>query len=91
MIHHNNYNLQSSLGSQTIFLSLIGLWSASQLMSVLGFLPEPLLGILHYSKNILGVMTVIWALFVILLHILQQKVLVFDKQLYVLALLFPFI
>jgi O-antigen ligase len=90
MIPDNTPDLQSSLGSQTIFLSLIGLWSASQLMSVLGFLPEPLLSILHYSKNILGVITVIWALFVILLYILQQKVLVFDKQLYVLALLFPF-
>jgi O-antigen ligase len=90
MIPHNTPNLQSSLGSQTIFLSLIGLWSASQLMSVLGFLPEPLLGILHYLKNILGVMTVIWALFVILLHTLQQNVLIFDKQLYLLSLLFPF-
>jgi hypothetical protein len=59
-------------------------------MSVLGFIPEALLGILHHSKNILGAMVVIWGLFVILLQIMQHRVIVFDRYIFFIALLFPF-
>lgn len=90
MISHKNFYLQFSPSSQTIFISLVGLWSASQLMSVLGFIPEALLGILHHSKNILGATVVVWGLFIILLQIMQHRAIVFDKYLFLFALLFPF-
>jgi len=90
MIYHNNSGLQFSLGSQTIFLSLIGLWSASQLISVLGFMPEALLDKLHQFKNILGIMVVVWGLIVLLLQKLPHRVIVFDRYLFFFALLFPF-
>ena len=82
--------VESSNGSQIIFLFLLGLWSASQLLSVLGFLPAMVIAILHPFKNILGVITVSWALLVILLQSSQRKVINIDKSIFILALLFPF-
>lgn len=80
----------SSKGSEVVFLFLIGLWSASQLVSVLGFLPAIALVILHHSKNILGVIVVAWSLFVIPLQFSQRNVNQFDKNIFIVALLFPF-
>jgi O-antigen ligase len=80
----------SSKGSDVVFLFLLGLWSASQLVSVLGFLPGIALVILHHSKNILGVIVVAWSLFVILLQLSQRNVIQFDKSIFFVAVLFPF-
>lgn len=90
MISHNCSYSQFSLGSRTIFLSLLGLWSASQLVSVMGFIPESLWSILYKSKNILGAIVVVWSLFLILLQILQRRIIVIDRYLLLFALLFPF-
>ena len=80
----------SSQGSEVVFLFLLGLWSASQLMSVLGFLPGIALVILHHSKNILGVIVVTWSLLVVLLQLSQRSLVKFDKSIFIFALLFPF-
>ena len=80
----------SSKGSQVVFLFLLGLWSASQLISVLGFLPGMALVILHHSKNILGAIVVAWSLLVVLLQLSQRNVIQFDKSIFIFALLFPF-
>lgn len=79
-----------SKGSQLVFLLLLGLWSASQLSSVLWFLPGMALVILHHSKNILGTIVVAWSLLVVLLHLSQRNVIQFDKSIFIFALLFPF-
>jgi len=71
-------------------LVLLGLWSASQLLSVLGFLPGIALVILHHSKNILGVIIVVWSLLVVLLRISQRSLINFDKSIFIFAILFPF-
>lgn len=80
----------SSKGSEVVFLFLLGLWSVSQLMSVLGFLPGIALVIVQYSKNILGVIVVVWSLLVVLLQLSQRNVIQFDKSIFIFALLFPF-
>src|SRR3989339_652696 len=80
----------SSKGSEVVFLFLLGLWSASQLVSVLGFLPGMAFVVLHHSKNILGVIVVVWSLLVILLQLSQRHVFQFDKSIFIIALLFPF-
>ena len=80
----------SSKESQVIFLFLLGLWSAAQLISVLGFLPGMALVILHHSKNILGATVVAWSLLVALLQLSQRNVIRFDKLIFVFAILFPF-
>ena len=80
----------SSKGSEVVFLFLLGLWSASQLVSVLGFLPGMAFVVLHHSKNILGVIVVVWSLLVILLQLSQRNVIQFDKSIFIIALLFPF-
>ena len=80
----------SSQGSEVVFLFLLGLWSASQLMSVLGFLPGIALVILHHSKNILGVIVVTWSLLVVLLQLSQRSLVKFDKSIFIFAILFPF-
>jgi len=88
-----NYNIsvKSSYNwPHVVFLYLIGLWSASQLISVLGFLPETALSILHHSKNIFGVIVVAWSLLVILLQVSQPKAIQCDKSIFILALVFPF-
>jgi hypothetical protein len=77
-------------GSQGVFLLLLGLWSASQLISVLGFLPSMALVILHHSKNILGTIVVAWSLLVVLLQLSQHNIVKFDKNIFIFALLFPF-
>ena len=69
---------------------LIGLWSASQLLSVLGLLPGMAFVILHHSKNILGVIVVLWALLVVLLQLPQANFINYDKSIFLIALLFPF-
>ena len=46
--------------------------------------------ILHNSKNILGVITVAWSLLVVLLQFSQNRVIQFDKNIFIYALLFPF-
>lgn len=81
---------RSSKGSEVVFLVLLGLWSASQLLSVLGFLPGIALVILHHSKNILGVIIVVWSLLVVLLRISQRSLINFDKSIFIFAILFPF-
>ena len=81
---------ESSKGSQVIFLFLLGLWSASQLISVLGFLPDRALLILHHSKNILGATVVAWSLIVMLFRLSQRSVINFDKTIFIFAILFPF-
>lgn len=81
---------ESFNGSQLVFLFLLGLWSASQLLSVLGFLPGMALAILHPAKNILGVIVVVWALLVVLLQLTRCKVINFDKFIFLFALFFPF-
>jgi hypothetical protein len=75
---------------QVFFLFLLGLWSASQLISVLGFLPSMALSILHHSKNILGIAVVSWSLFAVLLQLSQRNIIQFDKSIFLYALLFPF-
>jgi hypothetical protein len=79
-----------SKGSEVVFLFLLGLWSASQLVSVLGFLPGVALVILHHSKNILGVIVVAWSLIVILFQFSQRNAIQFDKNIFIIALVFPF-
>jgi O-antigen ligase len=76
--------------SQVVLLFLLGLWSASQLISVLWFLPGMALVILHHSKNILGTLVVAWSLLVVLLQLSQRRVIQFDKKIFIFALLFPF-
>jgi O-antigen ligase len=80
----------SSRGSEVVFLFLLGLWSVSQLMSVLWFLPGIALVILHHSKNILGVIVVIWCLLIVLLQLSERSLAKFDKSIFIFALLFPF-
>src|SRR3989339_1531421 len=77
-------------GSEVVFLFLLGLWSASQLVSVLGFLPGIAFVVLHHSKNILGVIVVFWSSLVIVLQLSQRNVIQFDKNIFVIAFLFPF-
>jgi O-antigen ligase len=81
---------ESSTGSEIMCLFLLGLWSACQLLSVLGFLPAMVLAILHPSKNILGAITVSLALLVVLLQLSQRKIINIDKSIFIYALLFPF-
>jgi hypothetical protein len=81
---------ESAKGSQIVLLFLLCLWSASQLLSVLGFLPDIALAILHHSKNILGAITVAWAILFVLLQLSQRKIVNIDKSIFYLALLFPF-
>ena len=69
---------------------MLSLWSASQLISVLGFLPDTALVILHHSKNILGAILVAWSLLVVLLQFSQHRVINFDKSIFFFALLFPY-
>ena len=90
MTDHEISLKDSSKGSQVVFLFLLGLWSASQLISVLGFLPGMALVILHHSKNILGAIVVAWSLLVVLLQLSQRSVIQFDKSIFIFALLFPF-
>jgi O-antigen ligase len=80
----------SSKWSKLGFLFLLGLWSATQLISVLGFLPDIALVILHHSKNILGTIVVAWSLLVVLIQLSQRNVMQFDKSIFIFALLFPF-
>jgi O-antigen ligase len=79
-----------SEGPQKVFLILIGLWSASQLLSVFNFLPAMVLYILHNSKNIIGAIIVAWSLLVVLTQLSQNRGIQFDKSIFVYALLFPF-
>ena len=81
---------ETSKGSQIFFLFLLGLWSASQLLAIFSFLPAMVLFILHNSKNILGVITVAWSLLIVLLQFSQNRVIQFDKNIFIYALLFPF-
>jgi O-antigen ligase len=81
---------KSSERQQIVLLFLLCLWSASQLISVLGFLPGMAIVILHHSKNILGATVVVWSLLVVLLQLSQGNVINFDKSIFVFALLFPF-
>ena len=81
---------ENSEGSQIVFLFLLGLWSASQLLSVFSFLPAMVLFILHNSKNIIGVITVAWSLLIVLVQFSQNRVIQFDKNIFIYALLFPF-
>lgn len=90
MTSQNTSYMDLSTGSRLIFLYLLGLWSASQLISVLAFLPFFAISILYNLKNILGATVVAWSLLVILSQFLQHKVISFDKNLYFLAILFPF-
>jgi O-antigen ligase len=90
MTDHEISLKDSSKGSQVVFLFLLGLWSASQLLSVLGFLPGMALVILHPSKNILGAIIVAWSLLVVLVQLSQRRVIKFDKSILFFALLFPF-
>ena len=87
MIAYRPPALDLSKPAQVIFLFLLGLWSASQLLSVLGFLPDGLLAILHHSKNMLGAAVIAWSLLVILSQFLQHRVIPFDKNLFFLATL----
>ncbi len=77
-------------GSQIIFLFLLGLWSASQLISVLGLLPGMVLSILHHFKNILGAMVVVWSLLVILFQLFPRNLIKFDKKIFISPILFSF-
>jgi hypothetical protein len=90
MTSQNRSLKESFEGSQVVFLFLLGLWSASQLLSVLSFLPAMVLYILHSSKNIIGAITVAWSLFIVLVQFSQNRVIQFDKKLFIYALLFPF-
>jgi hypothetical protein len=76
--------------SLIIFYLLLGLWSTSQLLSVFAYLPDRVLSILHYSKNILGAAIVVWSLLVVASQFIQHRVISFDKNLFFFALLFPF-
>ena len=73
-----------------VFLFLLGLWSAAQLISILGLLPDIALVILHHLKNILGVMVVAWSFLVVSLQLFQRNVIKFDKSIVIFAFLFPF-
>jgi O-antigen ligase len=90
MTDHEISVKESSKGSQLVFLFLLALWSASQLISVLGFLPGMALVILHHSKNILGIIVVAWSLLVVVWQLSQRNVIQFDKSILIFALLFPF-
>ena len=90
MTGHDISLRESPKGLQVVFLFLLGLWSASQLLSVLGLLPGMAIAILHPSKNILGAVVVSWALLVVLLQLNQRKVNNFDKSIFFFAILFPF-
>jgi O-antigen ligase len=90
MTGHEASSTNYTTWSQVVFLFLLGLWSASQLISVSGFLPGMALVILHHSKNILGVMVVAWSLLVVWLQLSQRNVIRFDKSIFIFALLFPF-
>ena len=96
-IHYNGHEMSAgqtsaldfSKLSRVIFLFLLGLWSGSQLISVLWFLPNALVAVLYNSKNILGALLVAWSLLVITSQFLQHRVIPFDKNLFIFALLFP--
>lgn len=90
MVPDKNSYLKLSFGSRVIFLFLLGLWSTSQLISVLVYLPSFVLALLYNLKNILGAILVAWSLLVILSQFMQRKVLHFDKHLFFFALIFPF-
>ena len=90
MTNHELSFKESHKTSQIVLLLLIGLWSASQLISVLGFLPDKALLILHHSKNILGATVVSWSLIVMIFRLSQRRVIIFDKNIFIFALLFPF-
>jgi O-antigen ligase len=81
---------ESFNGSQLVFLFWLGLWSAFQLLSVLGFLPDMAIDILHPAKNILGVIVVAVALLIVLLQLCRHKFINYDKSIFLFALLFPF-
>ena len=91
MTDHEISLKESSKGSQVVLLFLLGLWSAAQLISVLGFLPGMALVILHHSKNILGAIVVAWALLVVLLQLFQRSVIKFDKSVFFLCPLVSFL
>jgi O-antigen ligase len=90
MTSYEIYLKNSSKESRVVFLFLIGLWSASQLMSALWFLPVIAQVILHPFKNILGAMTLTWSLLVVLLNFFKRTVHQIDKSIFIFALLFPF-
>jgi O-antigen ligase len=90
MTGHEISSTKSSTWSQVVFLFLLGVWSAAQLISVLCFLPDMALVILHHSKNILGSIVIVWSLFIMLLQLSQRNVIRFDKSIFIFALLFPF-
>lgn len=90
MIPNKAPTIKFSIGSSLVFFFLLGLWSTSQLLSILGFLPEWLRAILYNGKNILGAVLVAWSLLFIALQFLQHRVITFDKPLFFVALLFPF-
>ena len=50
MTDHQNILKESSKVVQVVFLFLLGLWSAAQLISILWFLPDMALVILHHSQ-----------------------------------------
>lgn len=90
MTSKNTSYMDLSTGSRIIFLFLLGLWSASQLISVLAFLPFSVISILYNLKNILGAILVAWSFLLILIKVLQHKIILSDKGLFLFALLFPF-
>ena len=89
MIAYQQSSLEFSKVSRVIFLFLLGLWSGTQLISVLGFLPDDLIAVLYNSKNILGALLVAWSLLVITFQFLGHRSIPFDKNLFIFALLFP--
>jgi hypothetical protein len=90
MTGHEASSTNYTTWSQVVFLFLLGLWSASQLISVLELLPGMALVIVHHSKNILGAIVIAWSLLVLLLQLSQRNLIESDKSIFIFALLFPF-